>query len=45
MDSLLEAKIDPSMSKLPGGGGLVEGGKMSCCVIVPTPILCDPRVP
>ena len=21
MDSLLEAKIDPSMSKLPGGGG------------------------
>ena len=43
MDSLLEAKIDPSMSKLPGG--VVEGGKMSCCVIVPTPILCDPRVP
>ena len=44
MDSLLEAKIDPSMSKLPGGG-VVGGGKMSCCVIVPTPILCDPRVP
>ena len=48
MDSLLEAIVDPSMSKLHGGGGGREGKFFilkSCCVSVPTTILGDPRVP